>query len=268
VESNLRARLITALLAIPPLVLLIGWGPSWAFVGVFLVFVLEALREYFAMVFPGRLREQIGGILFGLSLSLALLLPAAPERESGLAFLFVIGFGFYLFMPGKLEERLGRLAWTLLGAVYLGYLLPHWVLLFRLPRGRAWVFFVLVVIMMGDTMAYFIGSRFGNKKLAAEISPGKTAEGCAGYLLGSMMGGYLGAKFLITELALVEMVALAAALSVLGQVGDLFESLIKRVFAVKDSGSLLPGHGGLLDRLDSLIFPAVFATTYLRMFHP
>jgi phosphatidate cytidylyltransferase len=268
VESNLRARLITAAIGIPLLILLVGWGPSWAFVGVFLFFILEALREYFAMAFPGRLKEQLWGILFGLSLSLVLLLPAAPEREAGLAFLFVLGFAAYLFMAGKLEERLNRLAWTLLGAVYLGYLLPHWVLLFRLPHGRAWVFFVLIVIMLGDTAAYFVGSQFGTKKLAPEISPGKTAEGCLGYLGGSVLGGLLAAKFLITELATVEVVTLAAVLSVLGQIGDLFESLIKRVFTVKDSGTFLPGHGGLLDRLDSLIFPAVFATAYLRVFHP
>lgn len=260
--------MITAAVGIPLLVILVGWGPSWVFLGVFLAFILEALREYFAMAFPGRVKEQLWGILFGLSLSLALLLPAAPERESGLAFVFVLSFSAYLFMAGKLEERLSRLAWSLLGAVYLGYLLPHWVLLFRLPHGRAWVFFVLLVIMLGDTAAYFVGSRFGTKKLAPEISPGKTVEGCFGYLAGSVLGGFVGAKFVITELAVAEVVTLAAVLSILGQVGDLFESLIKRVFTVKDSGSLLPGHGGLLDRLDSLIFPAVFATTYLKLFHP
>jgi phosphatidate cytidylyltransferase len=124
------------------------------------------------------------------------------------------------------------------------------------------------VILMGDAAAYFIGRRFGTRKLAPEISPGKTIEGVFGYLAGSVVGGWLGAMFLVTELATVEVVMLSAMLSVAGQMGDLFESLIKRVFAVKDSGTLLPGHGGLLDRLDSLIFPAVFATTYLRVFHP
>ena len=170
-------------------------------------------------------------------------------------------------MSGRLGE-LKRLAWTLVGAVYLGYLLPHWVLLFRMPHGRAWVFFVLLVIMAGDTAAYFIGTHFGTKKLAPEISPGKTVQGAFGYVAGSVIVGCLGAKFLITELGATEVIALATMLSILGQIGDLFESLIKRVFAVKDSGILLPGHGGLLDRLDSLIFPAVFATTYLKVFHP
>jgi phosphatidate cytidylyltransferase len=137
-----------------------------------------------------------------------------------------------------------------------------------MPHGRAWVFFVLLVIMLGDTMAYLVGIRFGTRKLAPEISPGKTLEGSLGYIAGSIAGGYLGAQFLIMERAAIEVLMLSFVLSILGQVGDLFESLIKRVFAAKDSGTILPGHGGLLDRFDSLIFPAVFTTTYLKAFHP
>jgi phosphatidate cytidylyltransferase len=268
VESNLRSRLLTGSVGIPLLVLLVGWGPPWVFAGLFVVIIAQALREYFSMAFPGRMNDQLWGVLFGLSVSLMLLFPAVPEKESGLSLLFVFFFSIYLFLPGRLEQRLNRLAWTLLGGVYLGYLLPHWVLLFRMPHGRVWVLFVLLVIMMGDAAAYFIGQRFGMRKLAPEISPAKTIEGAFGYLAGSLAGGCLGAVFLVTELGTIEVVLLAGMLSVAGQMGDLFESLIKRVFAVKDSGTLLPGHGGLLDRLDSLIFPAVFATTYLKVFHP
>ena len=266
-ESSLRSRALTAAIGIPLLILLVGWGPSWVFVGFFVVLNAEALREYFVMGFPGRVKEQLWGIIFGLSLCLALLFSLASKGEE-LSLLFVLFFSIYLFMGGKLQERLNRLAWTLLGAIYLGYLLPHWVLLFRMPHGRAWVFFVLLVIMMGDTVAYVTGSYFGKRKLAPEISPGKTIEGTLGYVAGSVIGGCLGASFLVLELGVLEVVVLSGILSILGQIGDLFESVIKRVFAVKDSGTLLPGHGGLLDRLDSLIFPAVFATTYLKVFHP
>lgn len=266
-ESSLKSRVLTASIGIPLLILLVGWGPSWVFVGFFVVLNAVALREYFAMAFPGSASEQLWGILFGLSLSLVVLF-SGVEGELGLSLVLVLFFSIYVFMPGKLQQRWNRLAWTFLGAVYLGYLLPHWVLLFRMPHGRAWVFFVLLVIMMGDTAAYLAGTLLGKRKLVPEISPGKTIEGTLGYMVGSVVGGCLGARFLVTELGVLEVIALSGVLSILGQMGDLFESLIKRVFAVKDSGSMLPGHGGLLDRLDSLIFPAVFATTYLKVFHP
>jgi phosphatidate cytidylyltransferase len=268
VDANLKARLITGLVGIPLLVVLIGWGDPWLFHGFFLLITLGALREYFAMGFPGRPKDQVIGIAFGLAISSVVFFPQLTPGELVLAPLLMLMLSIYLFMHGQLEERLARLAWTLLGSLYLGYLLPHWSSLFRLPHGRAWVFFVLVVIMAGDIFAYFVGRRFGTKKLAPEISPGKTVQGAIGYVLGSVSAGCLTGISLAVGLSWVELAVLSGLLSVLGQVGDLFESWIKRAFAVKDSARILPGHGGLLDRLDSLIFPAVFTTTYLKVFHP
>jgi phosphatidate cytidylyltransferase len=268
VEANLKARVITGIIGIPLLVCLIGWGDPWLFHGCFLLITVGALREYFAMGFPGRLKDQITGIAFGLAVSAVVFFPQVAPGDLILAPLLVLMFSICLFMHGRLEERLARLAWTLLGSLYLGYLLPQWISLFRLPQGRAWVFFVLVVVMVGDTCAYFVGHRFGTKQLAPEISPGKTVEGAIGYVLGSVLAGCLTGISLAVGLSWLELAILSGLLSVLGQAGDLFESWIKRVFAVKDSGTILPGHGGLLDRLDSLIFPAVFTTTYLKVFHP
>jgi phosphatidate cytidylyltransferase len=176
-------------------------------------------------------------------------------------------FSVYLCVRGELKERFMRLAFILLGGFYLGYLLPHWILLFRMAQGRYWVAFVLIVIVSGDTLAYFVGSRFGRTKLAPQISPGKTVEGSLGYMGGSAAAGLVAGNFLLPLLSRGEIVALSLALGILGQLGDLFESWIKRAFAVKDSGHLLPGHGGILDRLDSLIFPAAFTSAYLRIFH-
>lgn len=267
-DANLKARLFTGLVGIPLLIVLIGWGDPWLFHGFVFLITLGALREYFAMGFPGRPRDQIIGIAFGLAVSSVVFFPQLTPGELILAPLLVLMFSIYIFMHVQLEERLARLACTLLGSLYLGYLLPHWSSLFRLPHGRAWVFFVLVVIMAGDIWAYFVGRRFGTKKLAPEVSPGKTVEGAVGYVLGSVLAGSLVGIFLDIGLSWIELAIVSGLLSVLGQLGDLFESWIKRVFAVKDSGRLLPGHGGLLDRLDSLIFPAVFTTTYLKVFHP
>ena len=268
VEANLRARIATAAAAIPLLVLLVGWGDPRLFAALFFFLTLAALREFFVVTLPGRSTEQLFGVAIGGALSLPLLLPGTLGVGFALSIGLMLCFALYVLSDGPLQATLARLAWTLAGALYLGYLLPHWVVLFRMPNGRGWVFFVLLVIMMGDTAAYFIGKRFGKRKLAPAISPGKTVAGAWAYVGGCAVAGFLGAAFLVRGLPWPEAFFLAVVLSVLGQLGDLFESWIKRVSAVKDSGALFPGHGGLLDRLDSLIFPAVFTTAYLKVFHP
>jgi len=268
VDANLKSRLATAAVAIPLLVGWIGWSPPWLFSVTFLVLTAAALREYFVMAFPRRRKEQWLGVLFGIGLSAAIFLGAWIDPPVVLDLALLAGFAAGLFSAGALAERLNRLGIVLLGGIYLGYFLPHWVVLFQAPRGRTWVFWVLAVIMAGDSFAYFIGRRWGARKLAPAISPAKTVAGAVGYSLGAMIVGVAGRFFLGPGLGWLEALGLALALSILGQVGDLFESWIKRVFAVKDSGNWLPGHGGLLDRLDSLIFPAVFTSVYLRVFHP
>jgi phosphatidate cytidylyltransferase len=267
VEADLRSRLTTALVGIPLLVALIAWAQPWLFAAVIVAVTFIALREFFLMAFPERIPEQFVGIIFGLGLSLCLLLAPVGSRELLIGVWLILLFSILLFMPGRREEGLGRLSWTVLGAFYIGYLFPQWVTLFRLPAGRAWVFFVLLVVMAGDSVAYVIGRRYGRKKLAPELSPGKTVEGAFGYVAGSLIAGTGGGALLLAEMRLPELIMISGALSILGQLGDLFESFIKRAFAVKDSGRWLPGHGGLLDRVDSLIFPVVFTTAYLKVFH-
>jgi len=267
VDGNLSSRVLTAALGVPLLVLLVGWSPPWLFAAVFFIVTVGALHEYFTIVFPNRSRDRRLGIAFGISLSGAIFLNDHVGSLIWVDMVVLIGLCVYISSGGALVDRLNGLAISLLGAIYVGYFLPHWVLLFRLPGGRAWVFWVLAVIMSGDTMAYFIGRRFGARKLAPEISPGKTLAGMWGYFVGAVIAGLLAAFALFESINWVEISVLSVALSILGQMGDLFESWIKRAFGVKDSGNLLPGHGGLLDRLDSLIFPAVFTTAYLQAFH-
>ena len=267
-DDNLSSRLATAAVGVPLLVGFVGWSPPWLFSTVFFILMVEALREYFTMVFPGYWKDRWMGIIFGMCLSGAIFLSGDVDPLVWLNIVLLIAFSVYLFAGGQLADRLSHLAIALLGAVYLGYFFPHWVLLFQLPNGRDWVFWVLCVVMLGDTVAYFIGRRFGRRKLAAELSPGKTIAGACGYIVGAVVAGVGGGVLLARSIHWAEIVVLSLALGVLAQIGDLFESWIKRVFNVKDSGHLLPGHGGLLDRIDSLVFPAVFTTAYLRVFHP
>ena len=266
-DANLKARIATAAVGIPLLVGLIAWGPPWLFATFFFMLTVGALFEYFAMTFPGAWQQRLAGIAFGVALALAVILSGESVAIEYLGAALVLLFSAGLFFHAKLTARANPLLKILLGGFYVGYLIPFVVLLFRRPDGRAWMAWLLFVIMAGDSAAYFIGRRFGKRKLAPSLSPGKTVAGASGYLLASLIVGLAGAALVLQEFSWIEITLLALALAVLGQVGDLFESWIKRLSAVKDSGSLLPGHGGLLDRLDSLIFPAVFTTAYLRMFH-
>lgn len=266
-DANLRSRLVTAAIGIPLLVLLVGWSPPWLFCGFSFLITIAALREYFAMAFPQRWQERLVGIVFGAVIALTILIVGAANSTVYFGALLVCALAACLLLRDPSAKRLSGLQKTLLGGFYVGYLVPFLVLLFFEPDGRTWLFWVLVVIMAGDTAAYFVGRRFGAEKLAPIISPGKTVEGAWGYMAGAVIGGLVGAMLLFSRFSWFEVVALSVTLAILGQLGDLFESWIKRVFAVKDSGSFLPGHGGVLDRLDSLIFPAVFTTAYLRIFH-
>jgi phosphatidate cytidylyltransferase len=258
-------RVITALVGISILVFIIGWGRPWHFSLLVFLVTLGGLCEYFFIAFPGRRRERILGILLGVIVSFGMVSSGMAEPGLWLGVAVVIAFSTYLFLGEKLEEQYTHLGWTLLGTLYIGYLVPHFVVLYQSPDGKAWVFFVLLVIMAGDTAAYFVGTRLGRRKLLPLVSPAKTVEGAAGSLTASVLVGVFGGGFFLPGLPWLETLWLSLVLNVLGQVGDLFESWIKRVFSVKDSGSLLPGHGGLLDRMDSLIFPIVFTTYYLRL---
>jgi phosphatidate cytidylyltransferase len=233
------------------------------------VFLLAvaALAEYFFMVFRRLPKQRAVGILLGALLCLGLVIPGLSAPGLWLSVVMLAGFSFYLFSAGELEEKYRHLGWTLLGVLYLGFLFPHVALLYQFAEGRAWVFFLLLVIMSGDTAGYFVGRRWGRNRLYPEVSPGKTVEGALASLVASLAAGWIGGKFLLPRISGAEALLLSLSLSLLGQAGDLFESWIKRVFSVKDSGALLPGHGGLLDRMDSLIFPGVLMTYYVRFFH-
>jgi phosphatidate cytidylyltransferase len=267
VEANLKRRILTALVIVPLLIFVVGWGRPSIFTAVILAVTSLALYEYFHMALPAHPGEQKLGVLFGFVLAVLLVLPDIVHPGHWISLLLVLIFSVYVFVSGKLYDRVIRLGWLLLGGFYIGFLMPNWVFLFRLPSGRSWVFFAFGVVVTGDTVAYFAGKRFGVKKLAPDISPGKTRAGAWGYILGGLTVGALAARFVFFDYPFFEIVGLALLLAVLGQIGDLFESLLKRVFDVKDSSSLVPGHGGVLDRLDSLIFPAVLVNAYLKVFH-
>lgn len=157
-------------------------------------------------------------------------------------------------LPTDLKLILPVLGWLGLGLLYLPLLLGHLVLLRQLPEGQEWIFLTLMAVMACDTSAYFTGSNFGKRKLYPAVSPNKSQEGAVGGVLGAVIAVLLAKLFFLPQIGFGAACLVGVLIGCAGQIGDLFESLLKRACDVKDSGTLIPGHGGVLDRLDSLLF--------------
>ncbi len=246
---------MTAAVALPVLILLIAFANSAIFF-LFLALVLFlALYEFNAMGLASeqQLEQWYAAASGTLVVPLLyyqrfdLLFPLLALATIGLALLF-------LFRLPELPLLVRRLGWLSLGLLYLPILLGHLGVLRLLPDGREWIFLTLLVIMGCDTFAYFVGVRFGKRKLYPAVSPNKSIEGAVGGLAGSVLAACLAKVWLLPKIGLFEAVLIGLLLGVAGQLGDLFESLLKRACEVKDSGNMIPGHGGILDRLDSLLF--------------
>ncbi|MGB9711699.1 MAG: phosphatidate cytidylyltransferase [Dissulfurimicrobium sp.] len=252
-----RKRVITAaILALASLAVLSKGGHSGEMAFLFMVIAATALclREYFAITFPcpnavGRL-----GIIIGLLPVVCAIIN--PEPGAIAAGLYLALFSSILiFIPSVKIWPNPLLNWAafLMGASYIGLCAAHLVLIRSLEAGREWVFFLFCVIFAGDVGAYYTGSAVGRHKLCPVLSKGKTIEGAAGGLVSSVIVGSGAGALLFNRTSPIFIGALAAALGITGQIGDLTESLVKRSFGVKDSGSLLPGHGGIFDRIDALL---------------
>ncbi len=160
----------------------------------------------------------------------------------------------FLFRLPEITEVHNRLGWIILGLVYLPFLLGHLIPLRMLPQGQEWIFMTLIVVMSCDSFAYFIGRSLGKNKLYPAVSPNKSIEGALGGIFGSILAVLIVKYTFLPIIGVFGAVLIGLVLGVMGQLGDLFESLLKRACQVKDSGTMIPGHGGILDRLDSLLF--------------
>jgi len=228
------------------------------------VWGLLALQEF------NRVVTQVKAAPFGFIGSIAVVLfIASPHFENSLAPLLT-GFAtlslLYLLKPGDRSQAFIRWAWTLAGVIYVGWLLSFLVALRGLEGGRDWVLFALGVTIASDSFAYFIGRSFGKHKLAPTISPAKSWEGAiAGVIAAIVIGTVLKAVFDLPS-SYLALGFLALFASIVGQAGDLVESLFKRNMAVKDSSQAIPGHGGLLDRMDSVVFAVMVVYYYVLIF--
>lgn len=252
-------RLLTAFILLPVLLFLLVKGPPGA---LFLIVLLSGILGWheFRCMTNLPLAVFVSGAL--------ILILAFIFLENGTGSLLLGVWGAFLtfficFLRGF--EGLSTLNLFVLSLTGLTYILlgfGHLLLLLNLPQGRFWILFLLATIFGTDTGAFYAGKALGRHKLIPRISPGKTWEGAVGGLfLGTILGVWVGGHFSLAGGSLLG--PLAAILSLVGQFGDLLESFFKRGFGVKDSGSILPGHGGILDRVDALIFAAPWLYWFL-----
>lgn len=261
----LRARLATAAVAIPALLLVIFLAPPWGWAMVVAAVAMLGLLEYLWMAFPSRTGDRVVGVLLGAGVVAGALSAPQPgiRLAAALSVLVAAGLMYVVLLRREFERGVADLGVLIVGVLYAGLLLPHFYWLRHLPDGPQWITFVIAIGMAGDSGGYFAGHAFGRHKLSPRISPGKTWEGAVGIVLCSLAAGAVGKMVLLPDQRWSEILGLAATMSVLGQLGDLGESVMKRTFGAKESGWIFPGHGGVLDRIDSLLFPVSLVYYYV-----
>jgi phosphatidate cytidylyltransferase len=257
--SRLGKRVLSTVVLVPIFVWILLGGPAWVFalviVGVSMLANWEFTRMFQRAGVPV-LREA--GLLWGGLVTLAFV---RSDRASAAFAVVVLGLlAASLDRGGAGPERWQRVAVTLLGVCYVNWLLGHAISLRALPDGVHWILLLVWVTWIGETAAYLVGSLAGRHKLAPGISPGKTVEGAVAQLVASVLAALAAGGWLFPGLHVRDALAVGILLGVLGQLGDLVESALKRSVGVKDAGNVIPGHGGMLDRIDGLLFnvPVLF----------
>ncbi len=222
--------------------------------------------EFYRMALPERKLELWLAAFAGTALIFVPLLRNDALIVPTIGLLFV-GFSLlFLFRLRSIDSAAREAAFALLAFIYIPFLLMHLVLLRLTPYGVQWLFVTMLIVMTNDSAAYYTGCAFGKHRLYPLVSPKKSIEGAIGGLFGSLAGTLLAKFTFFPQLSFTDAVATALVVGVVGQAGDLFESLLKRSFGVKDSGTIIPGHGGVLDRLDSILFAAPITYYYVLFF--
>jgi phosphatidate cytidylyltransferase len=223
------------------------------------------ILEYCQMTLPGRGGENMLISACSAAIPMLFYLRSAAAVVLAIALFFLSIAIHTLFRFNDVRQAASEASLLFFGIIYVPYLLGYLILLRSHPSGLNWILLILFIVMSGDSAAYFGGSRFGKRKLYPAVSPNKSVEGALFGLAGSVAGTMVAKLLFFSDLSVVDGVLAALLIGSLSQVGDLFESMIKRSCGVKDSGKIMPGHGGMLDRLDSILFAAP-ATYYYATF--
>lgn len=275
--SSLQSRVLVAVIGVPVLVWVVLWAPS---------LVMMAALALLAGIGAMELQKCVSGVkrseLVGLSAICAVFtVEWYYDRPAHMALLFIlealIFFGYAIFKAG--EVKFAQIMAGLFGSIAIGYSFAGFLRMESSGIHRAYLLLPFVLSFACDTFAYFAGRAFGKHKLAPVVSPHKTVEGAVGGVLGSMLAGcvltlvysLLSAHYNVLSIGVqprhyLVLLGMGAVASVLGILGDLFASSVKRQVGIKDYGTIFPGHGGILDRFDSVMFIAPFVSIAVRYF--
>jgi phosphatidate cytidylyltransferase len=269
----LKYRVITGVVGVPLVVLAIWFGDPWPWFSLLMAAVAAAgTYEFYRMASLDR-REPLLylGLLWALALLLSRQFGGSDVLSAVITAAILISLISLLVRPSR-QQALHKWAWMAAGALYVGWMLGYWLDLRGLADGRNWVYLAMLTTFANDTGAYFIGRARGRHKMAPAISPAKTWEGALAGLISAVVAAVLIAVVLrlisvrlggpVFAFEYWQIILLGFLVSLFAQLGDLVESLLKRNTGTKESGNLLPGHGGILDRFDSLIFVGAVAYYY------
>jgi phosphatidate cytidylyltransferase len=251
-------RVLTAVALVPPVVYVVLWAPYWVLFAVVAIVAFLSYREYSDIA-----AKLVPGSASPLGYAAGLLVLAWPG-ETWLVFTLLALLAMTLAMRAPdLADALPRAAFLVTGVIYA---FGCWKCALLLHAANPhWLMFSLLVNWAGDIGAYYVGKSLGKHRLAPRVSPAKSWEGSAGAVVAAVaIGGFYLLHF-IPSIPVAQAIGLTIATNVAGQIGDLAESALKRGAGVKDSGTILPGHGGFLDRVDSTLFALPLVYAYLRL---
>lgn len=257
------SRELTALVAAPALIWVVGWGHDYIFNAAIAIVCVLAMIEFLAL---GKAKGYDVPVVLCVAIMLvimgAFVFPQLSVELGMFTALLVIP-GWYVVARKSLEDSLPSSAVAVLATTYVGMLGGSLIRLRNdFPEGSNLVYFLLLVVWLGDSGAYYVGKKFGRHKLSPRISPKKTIEGLLGGVAASAITAVIIQMTFFEQMPLHHAIIAGVILSITGVIGDLTESMWKRSASVKDSGTLLPGHGGFLDRFDSILFTAPILYCY------
>jgi phosphatidate cytidylyltransferase len=259
-------RVLSGAVAIPLVLGITLYGSGGVFFALIAGVVLVGIYEYFSMLDKMGIEgfEIVSGCL-GVLLLFCFYSGGQYLPEWGVVSLIALSSAWML-KEQNIKTALDQISYSFLGIFYVAGLSGYFLLIHRLPDGGHWVVFLFLIVWLGDSAAYYGGRKFGRRLIAPTISPGKTIEGALFGLLGSLVGGLIANFWFFKEVSLLHCLLAALICGTIGQIGDFAESILKRTAGVKDSSGLFPGHGGFLDRIDSLLFAGPALYLYHRLF--